>query len=125
MSSWRSNVKQRANSRRHTRYPIEGPIRVLWQDANGHERVTNAKVVDVSVSGLKLRVDDPIPVRSLLLCNDQRLGIRGSGAVRYCLMNKGKYDIGVEFSGGTGWREPAPSEPEPEPEPEPGASQPL
>ncbi|HET8548405.1 MAG TPA: PilZ domain-containing protein [Bryobacteraceae bacterium] len=109
MSSWRSNVKQRADSRRHPRFPIEGPLRVLWHDANGRERVSNAKLVNVSVAGLKLRVDEPIPVRALLLCNDQRLGIRGSGAVRYCIMTRGKYEIGVEFNGGTGWHEPDPA----------------
>jgi hypothetical protein len=107
VSSWKSNLKQRANSRRHTRFPVEGQIRVLWHDANGRERVSNAKLVDVSVSGLRLRVDEPIPVRALLLCNDQQHGIRGSGAVRYCIMSKGKYEVGIEFSGGTGWREPA------------------
>jgi hypothetical protein len=110
VSSWRSNVKQRANTRRHTRFPLQAPLRVLWHDGNGRERVSNAKLVDVSVAGLKLRLDEPIPVRSLLLCNDQRLGIRGSGAVRYCVMVKGKYEIGVEFTGGTGWHEPEPVE---------------
>jgi hypothetical protein len=83
----------------------------LWHDANGRERVSNARLIDVSVSGIRLRVDEAIPVRAMLLCNDQRLGIRGNGAVRYCVMTKGKYEVGVEFTGGTGWREPVEVEP--------------
>jgi hypothetical protein len=64
------------------------------------------KLVDVSVMGIRLRTDDPIPVRSYLICNDQRLGISGRGSVRHCAFRKGKYEVGIEFSGGSGWHEP-------------------
>ena len=79
---------------------------MLWQDASGRERVTSAQLVDISVGGLKVRVDEAVPVRSYIICNDHKLGISGRGAVRYCNYLKGKYEIGVEFSGGTGWHEP-------------------
>jgi hypothetical protein len=107
MSSWRSNIKPRANTRRHLRFPVDSVIRILWHDGANAERVANAKVVEVSVSGVKLRLEHPIPVRSLISCNDRKLGVSGAGTVRYCMMVRGKYEVGVEFNAGTGWRETA------------------
>jgi hypothetical protein len=52
-----------------------------------------------------LRADQAIPLRSPVSCNEEKLGIRGRGTVRHCTFLKGKYEIGVEFSGGTGWPE--------------------
>jgi hypothetical protein len=72
--------------------------------------MSNARVVEVSVSGLKLRLEHALPVRSFIVCNDRKLGVAGGGTVRYCIMSKGKYEVGVEFSAGTGWHEP-PTEP--------------
>lgn len=93
------------NLRRHTRDPINGSLRILWEDAEGHEHVSRASIVDISPGGIGLRCDEAIPLRSPISCNDEKLGIRGRGTVRHCTYVKGKYQIGVEFSGGTGWRE--------------------
>ena len=35
--------------------------------------------------------------------NHHKLGVSGRGTVRYCRSAKGQYEIGVEFSNGTGW----------------------
>ncbi len=119
MSSWRSNLVRPAEVRKHRRYPIQGTLHLLWQDANGRERMSMGKLVDISVMGIRLRADDPIPVRSYLICNDRRLGISGRGTVRHCSFCKGKYEIGIEFSGGTGWHEPVEVAAEVETEPVP------
>jgi hypothetical protein len=106
MSSWRSNLVRPAEIRKHRRYPIQGTLHLLWQDGSGRERMSMGKLVDVSVNGIRLRTDEPIPVRAYLICNDHRLGIRGRGSVRHCSYSRGKYEVGVEFSGGSGWHEP-------------------
>ena len=93
------------NLRRHDRDPIDGLLRILWEDADGREHMSHARIVDVSPRGIGLRSDQPIPLRSTIFCNDETLGIRGRGTIRHCTYIKGKYQIGVEFSGGTGWRE--------------------
>jgi hypothetical protein len=80
-------------------------IRILWEDSEGRERVSHAKIVNASASGVKLRLDEKIPVRSYVACNDAALGIVGRGSVRYCIFSKGKYDIGLEFGSGSGFRE--------------------
>jgi hypothetical protein len=93
------------NLRRHARELIAGSLRILWEDADGREHVSQAKIVDISPYGIGLRSDQAIPLRSPITCNDEKLGIRGRGTVRHCTYVKGKYQIGVEFSSGTGWRE--------------------
>jgi hypothetical protein len=46
-------------------------------------------------------------VRTAVFCNAPKMGVSGRGVVRYCNPCKGKFLIGLEFSNGTGWREPA------------------
>ena len=76
-------------------------IRILWED-NGRERVSNATVVNKSANGAKLRLNERIPVRSYVTCNDAALGIVGRASVRYCIFSKGKYEIGLEFGDALG-----------------------
>ena len=102
-----SNLVRKADLRRETRYPLNGTLRILWEDSDGREVISKAQIVDVSVSGLKLRLEDKIPVRTYISCNEPRLGVRGRGSVRYCHFAKGKFVVGIEFTGGTGWREPS------------------
>jgi hypothetical protein len=95
-----SIIARKTESRRHVRNPANGMIRLLWEDSNGRERVTNATIVNVSANGVKLRLDEKIPVRSYIACNDPVLGIAGRASVRYCIFSKGKYDVGLEFADG-------------------------
>jgi hypothetical protein len=101
-----SRIANGADLRRHRRYPIEGGrLRLLWDDGK-RERVLNGKVLDVSVSGARLLLEEPLPPRALVLCSDVKLGIHGTASVRYCNPVKRKYEIGIEFAGGSGWHEP-------------------
>src|SRR5438093_1209497 len=103
-----SNPAGKPDLRREARYPLNGLLRILWEDSDGREVISKAQIVDVSVSGMKLRVEDKIPVRTYISCNEPRLGVCGRGSVRYCNFAKGKFVVGIEFTGGTGWREPSP-----------------
>ena len=80
---------------------------MLWEDGAGHDRISNGGILDVSVAGLRVRVDERIPVRTYIFCNDHTNGISGRGSVRHCSFARGKYVIGIDFSGGTGWHEPS------------------
>jgi hypothetical protein len=100
-----SGIARKTNARRHTRYPMTGMIGILWEDSNRRERVSNATIVNASANGLMVRLDEKIPVRSYVVCNDIGLGISGRASVRYCNFSKGKYEIGLEFTGGSGFQE--------------------
>ncbi len=98
---------RKANSRRKVRHGVQGTIQVLWEDSKGREQITMAQLLNVSVSGLQLQIADRIPPHTAVSCSAPKFGVSGRGVVRYCNPSKGKYLIGLEFSNGTGWREPA------------------
>lgn len=98
---------RKANSRRSARHNIQGTFNILWEDGAGHEKVSVAHLVNISVDGMQLQLSERIPVHTSVSCNDAKLGISGRGSVRYCNSSKGKYLIGLEFCNGTGWREPS------------------
>lgn len=97
-----SVIPRKTELRRHAREPVKGMIRILWEDS-GRERVSNAMVVNKSANGAKLRLDERIPVRSYITCNDEALGIVGRASVRYCIFSMGKYEIGLEFGDAAGF----------------------
>ena len=90
--------------RRHNRQPIAGKLRVLWHEAEGREQVCSAELVDISVNGLRMRVDRQMAPHTYVTVNDLGIGISGRGSVRYCRYENGKYVVGLEFAGGTGWK---------------------
>jgi len=94
------------DTRRRARHPQRGRIRLRLRPANGPERIISASLVNISVSGIQIQVDNAVPVGTRVNCNEIGLGIAGNGSVRYCNPAKGKYLVGLEFVDGTGWREP-------------------
>ena len=102
-----SNLVPKRDLRRKPRHQLDGALRILWEDSDGREVISRAQIVNISESGLQLRVEDKIPVRTYISCNEPRLGVTGRGSVRYCHFTKGKFVVGIEFLGGTGWREPS------------------
>jgi EAL and modified HD-GYP domain-containing signal transduction protein len=97
---------RKINTRRHVRQAATGELRILWEDRAEAEGFIVAKLMNGSVEGLQLLVSEKMAVPSYIRCHDTKLGISGRGRVRYCNYVKGKYLIGVEFRGGTGWRMP-------------------
>jgi hypothetical protein len=93
----------RKSKRKDERTPATGLLRILWQDEAGCERISQGQLVNISASGLSLRLDDRIPARTYVSCNDPALGISGRGSTRYCIFARGKYLIGVEFGRDSGW----------------------
>ena len=98
---------RKTDSRRHVRHAVKGTINVFWEDSAGREITTLAQVLNVSVQGLQLQLTERLPVHTPVSCSAPKLGISGRGVVRYCNPRQGKYVIGLEFSNGTGWHEPA------------------
>ena len=76
-----------------------GAIRLLLQDGE-FEKTYYGTVKDASPHGVKVRLNEKIPVRSRVYCNEEALGISGSASVRYCIFSHGKYEVGLEFFSG-------------------------
>jgi EAL and modified HD-GYP domain-containing signal transduction protein len=97
---------RKADSRRHVRHVVQGSMQVLWEDSLGREKVTVAQLINVSVSGVQMQLTERLAVQTAVSCSAPKMGISGRGVVRYCNPSRGKYLIGLEFTNGTGWREP-------------------
>ena len=104
-----ANQVRKADQRKETRHPMAGKLRLLWEDADGKQQVRTADLEDVSRSGIKIRVDFQMAPRTYVTVNDREIGIMGRGSVRYCRYERGKYSVGLEFTGGTGWDPNAPA----------------
>ncbi len=97
----RTEEKER---RRLLRHPLGGVIRILWEDADGCERVSRVQCVDISPTGARFRCTERVPSRTMVLFNCPELGVAGRGSVRYCQSKGAAYEIGIECIAGTGSR---------------------
>lgn len=101
-----SHIARKRERRRHSRSPIGKMVPVLWEDEDGEEKLLQCRLIDVSVSGARMLVPLRLPARAVVSFNCIALGVGGRGTVRYCNPARGGYEIGVELSGGSGWRDP-------------------
>ncbi len=91
--------------RRHARSLISKVVTILWEDYEGHEGMFQGRLMDVSVSGARIWLPTSLPARTLVTFNCPTLAVGGRGTVRYCNTAKGGYEVGLELSNGTGWRD--------------------
>lgn len=94
------------DTRKKVRRAVTGAIQLLHHGPAGQERMMMARLMNVSASGLQVQLNEQLALRSYVTCNDVKHGIAGRGCVRYCNFTKGKYVVGLEFTSGTGWRDP-------------------
>lgn len=99
-------TKRKRETRSKRRSAISGTLQMVWDDGSGSGRVIRAVLQNISETGMQLRCSEKVPVRASVVCNDSTSHISGRGIVRYCNFSKGGYLIGVEFSSGTGWKDP-------------------
>lgn len=78
-----------------------GAVRLSW--TSGFDRYAIGECQDISQTGLRLLVPEPLPVSVRVCFWSDRLAFGGSGTVRHCKRQNGKYIIGLEFGGGLRW----------------------
>jgi hypothetical protein len=65
--------------------------------------VFHAQLLDISVSGARMSILQKLPIGSAVTFYYHKLGIGGRGTVRFCRSGRKGYEVGLEFSNGTGW----------------------
>ncbi len=76
-------------------------VDVHWVDHTGSSRTALANLEDISLSGVCLQMDDPVPLSTALrICHPKG---EFQGSVRYCLFRDIGYFLGVEFEPGCSW----------------------
>jgi hypothetical protein len=91
--------------RRHARAEKSSPIQLVWQDRQGVDHFVRGRSVDVSPSGMRAEVSEPIDKQTYVnRCSAPFLGVQGTASVRSCTRKGTKYILGLEFSGGLQWK---------------------
>ena len=93
--------------RRHKRAEKSSPVQIVWQDRSGADRFLNGRSLNVSASGMRVEISEPINKQTYVTVQCAALGLHGRASVRTCTRKGMKYTLGLEFSSGLQWKPPA------------------
>lgn len=102
-------MPQGTKQRRQDRVAVSAAMRISWQDRLGRDKYATVHCFDVSGSGIRLELPQPVEPRSVVTMQSQELHLHGRGAVRYCRRAFGRYVVGIEFVAGLKWKPPSQS----------------
>jgi hypothetical protein len=97
---------QKRNARKHERTPSDALVKIRWSLPSGEAHFSRGKILDCSEKGLRVEVMEPIQTRSYVTLEApelDRAGWSGWGSVRYCVLRRAKYIVGLELSAGVQW----------------------
>jgi hypothetical protein len=99
--------------RRHGRSEKSAPLQLIWKDRQGLDRFINGAIIDISESGVRVEVREPLEKQTYVTLQSVSLGLHGSASVKSCARKGMKYVVGLEFSGGMKWKPKSSTEPRP------------
>ena len=70
--------------RRHARAEKSSPIQLVWQDRKGVDRFVSGRSLDISPSGMRAEVSEPIDKQTYVTLQCAALGVQGTASVRSC-----------------------------------------
>jgi hypothetical protein len=106
-------VSDKGDLRRHARADKSAPLQLIWKDRQGLDRFINGRIIDISESGIRVEVAEPLEKRTYVTLQSASLGLHGSASVRSCARKGMKYLVGLEFSAGLKWKPKTETEPQP------------
>ena len=84
------------DTRRYSRIPYTGPIRVSWED-RGQPCFAIGKSIDISQHGMRIEVLPPVRTGVRVQLAVERIGFAGSAAVKFVGRRGAKYLLGLEL----------------------------
>ena len=96
-------MSARHDLRRHTRQSCNPTVKIMWCDTSGHDKFANATALDISETGVRLKVPEALVVQSCVTLRSENLKLHGQASVRYCSRIGTTYAIGLEFGRGVRW----------------------
>ena len=85
-------------ARKNPRVSIQYVVRITWNSSQGAPSFMQGKCRNVSHKGLCIELPTPIPARSLVSMQVDKLGLNGSATIRYGARVGSRYLHGVELS---------------------------
>ncbi len=96
-------MRDTANIRRHQRIECNTRGRAMWSDRSGRDKWALVRIYDLSESGVRLELPEPVDARSVISFSSDDMKVQGQATVRFCRQQGTKYVVGAEFVGGTSW----------------------
>lgn len=84
--------------RGNDRTPSQESVALGWDDSAGQPKFVLANCLNVSVGGLSVRVNQPMPARTYVRLRSAKLNLAVTATVKYCIRSKSWYQIGLEFT---------------------------
>jgi hypothetical protein len=97
-------MNREGDLRRHTRTEKASPIQISWKDRAGVDRFVNGRSLNISPSGMRVEVSEPIDKQTYVTLQCVGLALHGMASVRTCNRKGMKYVLGLEFSAGLQWK---------------------
>jgi PilZ domain len=101
---YKPQVSDSDKLRRHPRSDQSAPIQLVWKDRQDIDRFMNGRILDVSESGIRVELPDPLERQTYVTLQSASLGLHGTASVRSCVRKGMKYIVGLELSGGLKWK---------------------
>ena len=79
------------------RVPAEFVMLVRWTDDSGLRRFAESRGVDLSRSGARILLREPISPGTPIQVEAHQFNVSGAGLVRYCTRRGNLYSIGIQF----------------------------
>ena len=81
----------------------------MWTDRAGQSKWAMVRIYDLSESGVRLELPEPVEGRAVINFSSDDMTVQGQATVRFCRRQGSKYVIGAEFVGGTSWKPVTPT----------------
>jgi hypothetical protein len=86
------------DTRRNHRIPYLGRVQIHWEVALGQPKHALGRCLDVSESGLRVELPEPIPTHANVLLQADQLNLRGPATVKHVERQGSKYILGLQLS---------------------------
>jgi PilZ domain len=97
-------LDNKGDLRRHNRTPVAALVELNWTDGRGMEKFITGQIIDVSESGMRIQLREPLARQTYVTLRADHIGLHGRASVRTCAKQGTKYVVGLEFAGGLKWK---------------------
>ena len=82
------------------RFQSSGKVMLNWIDHDGNSRTSRGECLDISESGIRVRVKLALAVRTYVTVKFENANLHGAASVRSCVREHIDFIAGLEFTGG-------------------------
>lgn len=96
----------RREARLQPRFRVELMVQLYWANSRSGLEMRTGQCMEASAAGLRIRLEKPIPLQTVVNVQSPELRLAGSAVVRHCRKHGAVFEVGIEFLGGMEWRPP-------------------